>query len=209
MLLPAGVLQVVLGSVALYSISTSCRTLYFVYALYASNIMTDEVNVQRLRYGLGGKCTFYPQALSGITAAITSACVFEFCLCVLCALRISYHLHKNVKPVEPLDPLYSNMNKSAIHPSIYQHAAPQQIIGHEPLYYYSRPQTLLTSAEITPPPPQQQQQRQRIEEDMDRNGLDPNGAHGYYYSMPRSEPDGVRLQPRTVHSNYVRQLYEQ
>jgi hypothetical protein len=53
MLLPAATLQIILGAIALYSISPSAKALYFVHAIYASSLIKDATQMDNLRYALG------------------------------------------------------------------------------------------------------------------------------------------------------------
>jgi hypothetical protein len=110
----------------------------------------------------------------------------------VCALRISYHLHKHVNPLPALPSLTmapSTMKQIGYYPPPPGIGPPINSLADEELYYYSRP-------------------------NVNNNTIQqPNGAGGYYYSMQRPPaPDSSTLQHNgyaTASTNYVRHLYEQ
>ena len=81
-------LQIIMSGIALFMISPVCKSLYYAYALYASELSKNATEQQ---YLLIGVC---------LCGAMVVVCMIEIAVSLVSGMNISYHLHKNILPMK-------------------------------------------------------------------------------------------------------------
>lgn len=125
MLHASGALQVVMFSIALFSLCAASRALFTVYMMYAADI--GDAEAQQLIFA--GLCECFSLVsllialIPGVAGGTCAACLLEMAVSLIAAIRIGYHLHKNMMPY---DAFYTSVSAQ---PAVTAASIPKQVLS--------------------------------------------------------------------------------
>lgn len=125
MLHASGALQVIMFSIALFSLCGASRALFTVYVMYAAGL--GDAEARQLIFA--GLCEHFwlvsllRTLIAGVAGGTCAACLLEMLVSLISAIRIGYHLHKNMTPS---DAFYTSVSAR---PAIAAEPIPKQVLN--------------------------------------------------------------------------------